>query len=72
MTDHLTCRLTGVKVSGPFVSADDADIDWSDNLCPVCSASGYQECTAIVDGEAVALGRWVHAARGVCELEAAP
>jgi len=60
MIENLRCRYTGRVEQGPFTLADDADIDWDDNECPECGASGADECTT-EDGEA--LGRWIHSAR---------
>lgn len=59
--ETLTCRYTGEKVTGSFVLADDADIDWDNNECPVCGACGDEECYTEAGDS---LGRWVHAARG--------
>jgi len=60
MTTRLRCRYTGEILEGPFVLADDADIDWENNTCPDCGSTDSDECSRS-NGES--LGRWVHAAR---------
>lgn len=60
MSDRLRCRYTGRVVQGPFVLADDADLNWEHNACPECGAEGYDECT-LPEGDS--LSPYVHSAR---------
>ncbi len=61
MTPRLRCRYTGEIVEGPFVLADDADVNWDDNECE-CGATGHDECTT---PNGSALGPYVHSSREV-------
>jgi len=60
----LRCIYTGEEATGDWILADDYDIEYFKDECPICGASKDQQCNFInQSGKCEEIGKYIHSER---------